>query len=195
MRKRAGLAGPDEQLGCQVGLSRFVVSGTDLPASRSHPGMSLAFALAAAINGSTGSRATLSFGLERTKPRRRLSGGSMILIAQGWRRRRPGTLSQKARRVVIGCEPLTTRRRSSSREAGPARTSPSFGALAALPAVNGRSLGSGASLGTLASRPVASAPLSATENRCHGAASPGRMGYLAPRTPPKAAPKSQLWLA
>ena len=37
--------------------------------------MSLAFALMAAINGSTGSRATLSFGLYRSKPRRRLSGG------------------------------------------------------------------------------------------------------------------------
>jgi hypothetical protein len=55
--------------------------------------MSLAFALAAAINGSTGSRATLSFGLERTKPHRRLSGGSMILIAQGWRRKPPESLS------------------------------------------------------------------------------------------------------
>ena len=44
--------------------------------------MSLAFALAAAINGSTGSRATLSSGLERTKPRRRLSGGTKILTAQ-----------------------------------------------------------------------------------------------------------------
>jgi hypothetical protein len=55
--------------------------------------MSLAFALVAAINGSTGSRATLSFGLERTKPRRRLPGGCMILIAQGWRRKPPETLS------------------------------------------------------------------------------------------------------
>ena len=33
--------------------------------------MSLAFALTAAINGSTGSSATLSFGLDGTKPRRR----------------------------------------------------------------------------------------------------------------------------
>jgi hypothetical protein len=55
--------------------------------------MSLAFALAAAINGSIGSRATLSFGLERTKPRRRLSGGSMILTTQRWRRKPPETLS------------------------------------------------------------------------------------------------------
>jgi hypothetical protein len=37
--------------------------------------MSLAFALMAAINGSTGSRATLSFGLCRPKPRRRRPGG------------------------------------------------------------------------------------------------------------------------
>ena len=55
--------------------------------------MSLAFALAAAINGSTGSRATPSFGLARTKPRRRLPGGSMILIRQRWRRKLPETLS------------------------------------------------------------------------------------------------------
>ena len=38
--------------------------------------MSLAFALMAAINGSTGSSATLSFGLDGTKPRRRQPGGS-----------------------------------------------------------------------------------------------------------------------
>jgi hypothetical protein len=37
--------------------------------------MSLAFALMAAINGSTGSRATLAYGLYGTKPRRRQSGG------------------------------------------------------------------------------------------------------------------------
>lgn len=88
------LVGPDEQLGCHVGLGRSVVAGTHPAAGRS-PEMSLAFALAAAINGSTGSRATLSFGLERTKPRRRLSGGSMILIPQGWRRKPPETLSRK----------------------------------------------------------------------------------------------------
>jgi hypothetical protein len=38
--------------------------------------MSLAFALMAAINGSTGSCATLAYGLYGTKPRRRQSGGS-----------------------------------------------------------------------------------------------------------------------
>ena len=44
--------------------------------------MSLAFALMAAINGSTSSRVTLSFGLYGTKPRRRQPGGGKILIAQ-----------------------------------------------------------------------------------------------------------------
>jgi hypothetical protein len=38
--------------------------------------MSLAFALIAAINGSTGSCATLTYGLYGTKPRRRQSDGS-----------------------------------------------------------------------------------------------------------------------
>jgi hypothetical protein len=45
--------------------------------------MSLAFALMAAINSSTGSCATLSHGLYRTKPRRRQPGGRRILISQG----------------------------------------------------------------------------------------------------------------
>ena len=49
--------------------------------------MSLAFALTAAINGSTGSSATLSFGLDGTKPRRRQPSGSEILIPQGRRRK------------------------------------------------------------------------------------------------------------
>ncbi len=40
--------------------------------------MSLAFALMAAINGSTGSSATLSHGLTGTKPHRRQSDGSKI---------------------------------------------------------------------------------------------------------------------
>ncbi len=55
--------------------------------------MSLAFALLAAINGSTGSSATLSFGLYGTKPRRRQPSGSEILIPQGWRRKPSETLS------------------------------------------------------------------------------------------------------
>jgi hypothetical protein len=50
--------------------------------------MSLAFALIAAINGSTGSSATLSFGLDRTKPRRRQSDGTSILTPPR-RRRKP----------------------------------------------------------------------------------------------------------
>jgi hypothetical protein len=41
--------------------------------------MSLAFALMAAINGSTGSSATLSHGLKGTKPRRRQSDDDKIL--------------------------------------------------------------------------------------------------------------------
>jgi hypothetical protein len=55
--------------------------------------MSLAFALMAAINGSTGSSATLSFGLDGTKPRRRQPSGSEILIPPGWRRKPSETLS------------------------------------------------------------------------------------------------------
>ena len=58
--------------------------------------MSLAFALVAAINGSTGSRATLSYGLYGTKPRRRQPGGAKILIAHGWRRKPPESLSGAA---------------------------------------------------------------------------------------------------
>ena len=57
--------------------------------------MSLAFALVAAINGSTGSRATLSYGLYGTKPRRRQPGGAKILIIQGWRRKPPESLACK----------------------------------------------------------------------------------------------------
>ena len=52
-----------------------------------------AFALMAAINGSTGSSATLSFGLDGTKPRRRQPNGSKILVPQGWRRKPSETLS------------------------------------------------------------------------------------------------------
>jgi hypothetical protein len=43
--------------------------------------MSLAAALIAAINGSTGSSATPSSGVYGTKPRRRQPGGSKILTA------------------------------------------------------------------------------------------------------------------
>ena len=55
--------------------------------------MSLAFALMAATNGSTGSSATLAYGLKRTKPRRRQSGGGKILTAPRWRRKPPETLA------------------------------------------------------------------------------------------------------
>jgi hypothetical protein len=55
--------------------------------------MSLAFALMAAINGSTGSSATLSYGLKGTKPRRRQPGGGKILTAPRWRRKPSETLS------------------------------------------------------------------------------------------------------
>ena len=66
----------DSLLGCQLGSGRSSVVGTLCAAGRSLPGMSLAFALMAAINGSTGSSATLSYGLKGTKPRRRQPGGS-----------------------------------------------------------------------------------------------------------------------
>ena len=50
-------------LGCQVWLAGSLADGTVSAAGRGLPEMSLAFALAAAINGSTGSYATLSHGL------------------------------------------------------------------------------------------------------------------------------------
>ena len=59
--------------------------------------MSLSYALEAAVNGSTGPRATLSHGLSRTKPRRRQSGqhlpkGFSSLTGGGGP---PGTLLRK----------------------------------------------------------------------------------------------------
>jgi hypothetical protein len=57
--------------------------------------MSLAFALMAAINGSTGSRATLTYGLYGTKPRRRQSGGGKILTAPRRRLKPPESLTCK----------------------------------------------------------------------------------------------------
>ena len=50
-------------LDCQVWLTSSLAEGSLWAAGRSLPGMSLAFALMAAINGSTGSCATLSHGL------------------------------------------------------------------------------------------------------------------------------------
>jgi hypothetical protein len=57
--------------------------------------LSLAFALMAAINGSTGSSATLTYGLKGTKPRRRQPGGGKILTAQRRRLKPPETLTCK----------------------------------------------------------------------------------------------------
>jgi hypothetical protein len=51
------------RLGCQVWLTGSLAEGSVWAAGRSLPDMSLAFALMAAINGSTGSCATLSHGL------------------------------------------------------------------------------------------------------------------------------------
>ena len=50
-------------LGCQLGSADSWVDGAVCAAGRSLPEMSLAFALMAAINGSTGSSTTLSHGL------------------------------------------------------------------------------------------------------------------------------------
>ena len=61
--------------------------------------MSLAFALMTAINGSTGSSATLSHGLKGTKPHRRQSTAARILIPHGRRRKPSRTLSHKGGRL------------------------------------------------------------------------------------------------
>lgn len=50
-------------LGCQLSRTGSLVEGSMWAAGRSLPDMSLAFALLAAINGSTGSCVTLSHGL------------------------------------------------------------------------------------------------------------------------------------
>ena len=63
-RKRAGLGRAwVSALGCQLGLGGSSVDGAVCAAGRSLPAMKLAFALMAAINGSTGSWVTLSHGL------------------------------------------------------------------------------------------------------------------------------------
>ena len=66
--------------------------------------MSLAFALMAAINGSTGSSARLTYGLKGTKPHRRQPDGARILIAQRRRRKPSETLTFE--------QPAACRRRS-----------------------------------------------------------------------------------
>jgi len=56
-------AGPASALGCQLRPAVSSIDGAMCAAGRSLPAMSLAFALMAAINGSTGSWVTLSHGL------------------------------------------------------------------------------------------------------------------------------------
>jgi len=64
MQKRAvSLTARLSMLGCQLWPTNSLSEGTVWAAGRSLPDMSLAFALMAAINGSTGSCATLSHGL------------------------------------------------------------------------------------------------------------------------------------
>jgi len=90
MRKRAcRLVGRMSVLDCQVWLtsSSTLTEGSGA-AGRSLPDMSLAFALLAAINGSTGSCATLSHGL--SLPHQALAAVSPaaadILIRHRWQR-------------------------------------------------------------------------------------------------------------
>jgi len=90
MRKRAcRLVGRMSMLDCQVWLtsSSTLTEGSGA-AGRSLPDMSLAFALLAAINGSTGSCATLSHGL--SLPHQALADVSPaaadILIRHRWQR-------------------------------------------------------------------------------------------------------------
>ena len=82
-------------LGCQLGRGGSLIGGTSCAVGRSLPGMSLAFALMAAINGSTGSSARLTYGLKGTKPHRRQPDGARILIAQRRRRKPSETLTWK----------------------------------------------------------------------------------------------------
>jgi hypothetical protein len=99
MRKRAcRLVGRMSMLHCQVWLTSSLTSqvpgrdplteGSVRAAGRSLPDMSLAFALLAAINGSTGSCATLSHGL--SLPHQALADVSPaaadILIRHRWQR-------------------------------------------------------------------------------------------------------------
>ena len=97
MRKRATVVvGPVSMLGCQVWLTDSRDGGTVWAAGRSLPDTSLAFALMAAINGSTGYSAKLSHGLKH--PHQALPTfirrPSQILAHQRWRRQPPVKLSQ-----------------------------------------------------------------------------------------------------
>ena len=106
---RPASVGPMSMLGCQVRLADFGDEGTMSAAGRSLPEMSLAFALMAAINGSTGSSAKLSHGLEHphqaspTSIRR----PSTILVPQRCRRKPPGKLSHKPQPPDSGCGRVT----------------------------------------------------------------------------------------
>src|SRR5215207_6954813 len=84
-------------LGCQVWLMSSLCEGSMWAAGRSLPEMSLAFALMAAINGSTGSCATLSHtgSNNRTKPRRRQPGGPVHSHPSG-------VAAQRAARDAVG---------------------------------------------------------------------------------------------
>ena len=86
---RVGQAGASV-LGCQWVTGGSLSEGAVLAAGRSLPDMSLAFALLAAINGSTGSRATLSYGLFRDQAssasaRRRQDFHRSVVAAQATR--------------------------------------------------------------------------------------------------------------
>ena len=92
-------------LGCQLWPTNSLSEGTVWAAGRSLPEMSLAFALMAAINGSTGSCATLSHGLSlphQASPasvRRPTTFSSLI---GGGARGRPGRYRTKPRRRQSG---------------------------------------------------------------------------------------------
>ena len=97
----AGIGQPRlSALGCQLWLAGSSVEGAGCAAGRSLQGMSLAFALMAAIKGSTGSCATLSHGLERPHQAspasaRRRQGFSLLM--GGGARGRPGGCRAKSR--------------------------------------------------------------------------------------------------
>ena len=96
-------------LGCQVGLADSLADGTVWAAGRNLPDMSLAFALMAAINGSTGSCATPSHGLSLPhQPRRRWPGGPGDSHPSGMAARAaPRALSRKVDAPELGCDRVT----------------------------------------------------------------------------------------
>jgi hypothetical protein len=84
-------------LGFQSTTGGSLTQGAMWAAGRSLPDMSLAFALVAAINGSTGSRATLSYCLYGTKPRRRQPGGARFSSLRGGGASRQRKLTRSGR--------------------------------------------------------------------------------------------------